>query len=404
MEFPFKCWSFCPLSPCLMLGSVCHEWICVWMAGEDSRLPVVSTFDAWHWLWVCVIGRAGRHQWEDEARPLMLETGCHEWICMRLAVAKSKLPIVLTFDAWYGCQECVWWAGDEGTSEKTDHALCLMPWGWLSYLRLIGRKWGHQWEDRPHPLSDSLRLVVIFTFDWQGMRAPVRKQTTPFVWLSYLRLIGREWGHQWENRPHPLSDALRLVVIFTLIGREGGHQWEDRPCPLFDALRLVVIFACDWQGRRPPVKRQAMIFNLSCQLFACLRPVVMSRIDLHVIGRGEGRVAPCFHVWCLALVVMSGCVCNWQGKRTPVRRWATHLSCWLFPCLMSGAVFHEWICFWLAGEKGTSEKTGHALHYKGAPFHRVVKDFMVQAGDFTKGTLVLCSYHNVRISSRTEDQ
>ena len=268
----------------------------------------------------------------------------------RAPVRRQTTPFVWCLEA--GCHICVWLAENEGTSEKTDHTLCLIPWGWL----------------------------------------------------SYLRLIGREWGHQWENRPHPLSDALRLVVIFTLIGREGGHQWEDRPCPLFDALRLVVIFACDRQGRRPPVKRQAMIFNLSCQLFACLRPVVMSRIDLHVIGRGEGRVAPCFHVWCLALVVMSGCVCNWQGKRTPVRRWATHLSCWLFPCLMSGAVFHEWICFWLAGEKGTSEKTGHALHYKGAPFHRVVKDFMVQAGDFTKGTLVLCSYHNVRISSRTEDQ
>ena len=36
------------------------------------------------------------------------------------------------------------------------------------------------------------------------------------------------------------------------------------------------------------------------------------------------------------------------------------------------------------GEKGTG-KQGKPLHFKGCKFHRVIKDFMAQGGDFTRG-------------------
>uniref|UniRef100_A0A0E9WDX6 Peptidyl-prolyl cis-trans isomerase n=1 Tax=Anguilla anguilla TaxID=7936 RepID=A0A0E9WDX6_ANGAN len=37
------------------------------------------------------------------------------------------------------------------------------------------------------------------------------------------------------------------------------------------------------------------------------------------------------------------------------------------------------------GEKGVGKGTQKPLHYKGCLFHRIVKDFMIQGGDFSEG-------------------
>ena len=43
------------------------------------------------------------------------------------------------------------------------------------------------------------------------------------------------------------------------------------------------------------------------------------------------------------------------------------------------------------GEKGTG-KSGKPLHFKGASFHRVIPQFMLQGGDFTAGNVSIPAF------------
>lgn len=82
---------------------------------------------------------------------------------------------------------------------------------------------------------------------------------------------------------------------------------------------------------------------------------------------------------------------NMWKLQMPLHRWIKYFS----PqdiyqkTFYINAEFYYWWAMWLhSGEKGIGKGTQKPLHYKGCLFHRIVKDFMIQGGDFSEGELI----------------